>query len=67
MAALMPEAVPGGPYGYQRGLAVPRIVTKDGYEVYYKDWGDGPVMTFSRGLPLNAVASDGQLLFLARS
>lgn len=42
------------------------ITTKDGTEIYYKDWGQGPVVTFSHGWPLNADAWDGQMLFLAR-
>ncbi len=42
------------------------IKTKDGTEIYYKDWGNGPVVTFSHGWPLNADAWDGQMLFLAQ-
>jgi len=42
------------------------ITTKDGTEIYYKDWGSGPVVTFSHGWPLNADAWDGQMLFLAQ-
>ena len=43
------------------------IRTKDGTEIYYKDWGAGPVVTFSHGWPLNADAWDGQMLFLAQN
>ena len=32
------------------------ITTKDGTEIYYKDWGEGPVVTFSHGWPLNSDA-----------
>src|SRR5690606_15122004 len=42
------------------------ITTKDGVEIYYKDWGAGPAVTFSHGWPLNADAWDGQMLFLAQ-
>ena len=42
------------------------ITTSDGTEIYYKDWGEGPVVCFSHGWPLNADAWDGQLLFLAQ-
>jgi non-heme chloroperoxidase len=41
------------------------ITTKDGTEIYYKDWGKGPVVTFSHGWPLSADAWNGQMLFLA--
>ena len=43
------------------------ITTKDGTEIYYKDWGEGPVVTLSHGWPLNADAWDPQLLFLAQN
>jgi non-heme chloroperoxidase len=42
------------------------ITTQDGTELYYKDWGSGPVVTFSHGWPLSADAWDGQMLFLAQ-
>jgi non-heme chloroperoxidase len=43
------------------------ITTQDGTQIYYKDWGQGPVVTFSHGWPLNADAWDGQMLFLAQN
>jgi non-heme chloroperoxidase len=43
------------------------ITAKDGTEIYYKDWGQGPVVTLSHGWPLNADMWDGQMLFLAQN
>jgi len=43
------------------------ITSKDGTQIYYKDWGRGPAVTFSHGWPLNADMWDGQMLFLAQN
>jgi non-heme chloroperoxidase len=48
-------------------VASSTIITKDGAEIYYKDWGKGPVVTFSHGWPLSAAAWDGQMLFLVQN
>jgi non-heme chloroperoxidase len=42
------------------------ITVKDGTTIYYKDWGTGPVVTFSHGWPLNSDAWDPQMLFLVQ-
>ena len=42
------------------------FTTKDGTSIYYKDWGTGPVVTFSHGWPLSADAWDAQMLFLGQ-
>jgi non-heme chloroperoxidase len=42
------------------------ITTFDGTRICFKDWGSGPVVTFSHGWPLNADAWDPQMLFLAQ-
>ena len=42
---------------------MPTIATRDGVEIFYKDWGAGQPIVFSHGWPLSADDWDAQMLF----
>jgi non-heme chloroperoxidase len=42
---------------------MPTITTKDGTQIYYKDWGKGQPIVFSHGWPLSADDWDAQMMF----
>jgi len=44
---------------------MPFVTTKDGVEIFYKDWGKGQPIVFSHGWPLSADDWDAQMMFFA--
>jgi non-heme chloroperoxidase len=42
------------------------ITTKDGTQIYYKDWGKGQPIVFSHGWPLSSDDWDSQMLFFGQ-
>jgi non-heme chloroperoxidase len=46
---------------------MPTITTKDGVEIFYKDWGKGQPIVFSHGWPLSADDWDTQMIFFVNN
>jgi non-heme chloroperoxidase len=45
---------------------MPTITTKDGTQIFYKDWGTGQPIVFSHGWPLTADDWDSQMMFFGQ-
>ncbi|MGH8788362.1 MAG: alpha/beta fold hydrolase [Cupriavidus necator] len=76
IASVVPTAATAGTGRPSTSAAVPRaagnqsmdrITTRDGVEIYYKDWGpkNGPAVTLSHGWPLCSDSWENQAFFLA--
>jgi non-heme chloroperoxidase len=46
-----------------KGQEMPTVRTKDGVDIFYKDWGSGQPIVFSHGWPLSADDWDAQMVF----
>jgi non-heme chloroperoxidase len=44
-----------------------RVMTKDGVDIFFKDWGKGQPVVFSHGWPLSSDAWDEQLMFVGNN
>src|SRR5947207_13119419 len=42
------------------------LTTRDGTQIYYKDWGSGKPVVFSHGWPLSADAWEDQMFYLGQ-
>ncbi|SAI54295.1 hydrolase [Bordetella ansorpii] len=67
--AMRADAAPPHPAkaGRRGAITGDTLTTRDGAQIYFKDWGEGPAVTFSHGWPLNADAWDGQMQFLVNN
>src|SRR5262245_4913327 len=66
-SAVAAQAVAGPAPSSSTPIKGPRtmntITTKDGVEIFYKDWGSGQPIVFHHGWPLSADDWDGQMLY----
>jgi len=64
--ALLPAETQASSITNKGDTNVNTVRTKDGAEIYYRDWGAGQPIVFSHGWPLSSEAWSGQMLFFAQ-
>jgi non-heme chloroperoxidase len=57
--ALLPQC----PLSDMKESDMPTVITRDGTEIFYKDWGSGQAIVFHHGWPLSADDWDAQMMF----
>src|ERR1700755_511615 len=68
--AAIPESIPsrssvalGIQKDSERDYSMSTVMTKDGVQIFYKDWGRGQPLVFHHGWPLSADDWDAQMMF----
>jgi non-heme chloroperoxidase len=63
MAAGSAQAAAAEPKGGAARMTSSHVRTKDGVDIFYKDWGSGTPIVFSHGWPLSSDDWDTQMMF----